>query len=67
MIQRSKLRRLEEDDGYVEDEEEWGGARWVGKEVPVCGALDTEVPATRCVVVCVAVRVAVYVAVCVAV
>ena len=39
----------------------------VAVEVPVCGALDTEVPAMRCVVVCVAVRVAVCVAVCVVV
>jgi len=39
----------------------------VAVEVPVCGALDTEVPATRCVAVCVAVRVAVYVAMRVAV
>ena len=39
----------------------------VAVEVPVCGALDTEVPAMRCVVVCVAVRVAAQVAVRVAV
>lgn len=37
----ARRRRTEEEEEGQEEEEEWGGTQWEGREVPVCGQLDT--------------------------
>jgi tetratricopeptide (TPR) repeat protein len=43
-VEVAKRRRAEEEaDAEQEAEEEWGGARWIGRKVPVCGELDPDI------------------------